>query len=45
MPGHDNHAMHRHLVGPVVIATHNPGKLTEMRYLLASYGIDAVSAG
>ena len=27
-----------------MIATHNPGKLTEMRDLLAPYGIDAVSA-
>ena len=36
---------HRHLTGRVVIATHNPGKLAEMRDLLAPYGIDAVSAG
>ena len=28
-----------------MIATHNPGKLVEMRDLLAAYGIDAVSAG
>jgi XTP/dITP diphosphohydrolase len=28
-----------------VIATHNPGKLAEMRDLLAPYGIDAISAG
>jgi XTP/dITP diphosphohydrolase len=28
-----------------VIATHNPGKLREMRELLAPYGIAAVSAG
>jgi XTP/dITP diphosphohydrolase len=28
-----------------VIATHNPGKLAEMRHLLAPYGIDATSAG
>jgi XTP/dITP diphosphohydrolase len=28
-----------------VIATHNPGKLAEMRELLAPYGIEAVSAG
>jgi XTP/dITP diphosphohydrolase len=27
-----------------VIATHNPGKLKEMRELLAPYGVDAVSA-
>jgi XTP/dITP diphosphohydrolase len=29
----------------VVIATHNPGKLAEMRELLAPFGIEAVSAG
>ncbi len=29
----------------VVIATHNPGKLAEMRELLAPYGIGAISAG
>jgi XTP/dITP diphosphohydrolase len=29
----------------LVIATHNPGKLAEMRQLLAPYGIDATSAG
>lgn len=34
----------RRLTGRLVIATHNPGKLTEMRELLASYGIEAVSA-
>lgn len=28
-----------------MIATHNPGKLAEMRELLAPHGIDAVSAG
>lgn len=38
-------AAHRRLEGRVVIATHNPGKLEEMRGLLAPYGIDAVSAG
>jgi XTP/dITP diphosphohydrolase len=36
---------HRHLTGRLVIATHNPGKLAEMRELLAPYGIDATSAG
>lgn len=36
---------HRHLSGRLVIATHNPGKLAEMRELLAPYGIDATSAG
>jgi XTP/dITP diphosphohydrolase len=35
----------RQLIGRVVIATHNSGKLTEMRELLAPYAIDAVSAG
>ncbi|HEY2070532.1 MAG TPA: RdgB/HAM1 family non-canonical purine NTP pyrophosphatase [Rhizomicrobium sp.] len=29
----------------LVIATHNPGKLREMRVLLEPYGFDAVSAG
>jgi XTP/dITP diphosphohydrolase len=29
----------------VVIATHNPGKLAEMRDLIAPYGIEVVSAG
>jgi len=35
---------HRQLEGSVVIATHNPGKLAEMRDLLAPYGIAATSA-
>ena len=35
---------HRRISGRLVIATHNPGKLAEMRDLLAPYGIDAVSA-
>jgi XTP/dITP diphosphohydrolase len=35
----------RQLNGSVVIATHNPGKLEEMRELLAPYAIDAQSAG
>jgi XTP/dITP diphosphohydrolase len=35
----------RKLTGPVVIATHNPGKLVEIRELLAPYGIAAQSAG
>jgi XTP/dITP diphosphohydrolase len=35
----------RPLTGPVVIATHNPGKLAELRELLAPYGIEAQSAG
>jgi len=37
--------MARHLIGPVVIATHNSGKLREIRELLAPYGIEAQSAG
>jgi XTP/dITP diphosphohydrolase len=37
--------MHRQISGQLVIATHNPGKLAEMRELLAPYGIAAVSAG
>jgi XTP/dITP diphosphohydrolase len=35
----------RQLTGPVVIATHNPGKLKELRELLAPFGIAAQSAG
>ncbi|WGD29294.1 RdgB/HAM1 family non-canonical purine NTP pyrophosphatase [Ancylobacter sp. WKF20] len=35
----------RRLTGRVVIATHNSGKLEEMRGLLAPYGIECVSAG
>lgn len=37
--------MSRKLTGPIVIATHNPGKLREMRELLAPYGVEAQSAG
>ena len=36
---------HRPIAGRLVIATHNPGKLAEMRELLAIYGVDAISAG
>lgn len=36
---------HRGIAGRLVIATHNRGKLAEMRGLLAPYGIDATSAG
>lgn len=35
----------RPLAGRVVIATHNAGKLAEMRDLLAPYGLELVSAG
>jgi len=37
--------MHRQISGKLVIATHNPGKLAEMRELLAPHGVVAVSAG
>jgi XTP/dITP diphosphohydrolase len=36
--------MHRRITGSLVIATHNPGKLREMRELLGAYGVEAVSA-
>jgi len=36
---------HRRITGKLIIATHNSGKLTEMRELLAPYGITATSAG
>ncbi len=36
---------HRRIVGKLVIASHNPGKLREMRELLAGYGVAAVSVG
>jgi XTP/dITP diphosphohydrolase len=36
---------HRKLSGRVVIATHNSGKLVEMRELLAPYGVELFSAG
>ena len=35
----------RRLSGKVVIATHNAGKLVEMRELLAPFGVEAISAG
>src|SRR5205085_9894202 len=37
--------MHRRITGKLVIATHNPGKLAEMRELLAPHGVEPVSAG
>ena len=37
--------MHRRIAGKFVIATHNPGKLAEMRELLAPHGVEAISAG
>ncbi len=36
---------HRRITGKLVIATHNSGKLAEMRELLAPHGVEAVSAG
>jgi XTP/dITP diphosphohydrolase len=36
--------VHRKIHGRLVIATHNPGKLREMRELLAPFGIEANSA-
>jgi XTP/dITP diphosphohydrolase len=36
---------HRRIVGRLLIATHNPGKLAEMRELLAPFKIEAISAG
>lgn len=35
----------RVLSGRIVVATHNPGKLVEMRGLLSPFGVEAVSAG
>lgn len=36
---------HRAIRGRLVVATHNPGKLRELRELLEPYGVDAISAG
>jgi XTP/dITP diphosphohydrolase len=36
---------HRQIAGTLTIATHNPGKLAELRELLAPFGIRAQSAG
>ena len=36
---------HRRITGKIVIATHNPGKLAEMRELLAPHGVEAIPAG
>jgi XTP/dITP diphosphohydrolase len=35
----------RKIAGRLVIATHNPGKLWELRQLLEPHGVEAVSAG
>ncbi len=45
MSGALSDVAHRRIAGRLVIATHNPGKLAEMRDLLAPFGIDAISAG
>jgi len=37
-------SMHRQITGRLVIATHNKGKLAEMRELLARHGVEAVAA-
>src|SRR6202165_4863609 len=37
--------MHRRITGKLVIATHNPDKLVEMRELLAPHGVETKSAG
>jgi XTP/dITP diphosphohydrolase len=36
--------VHRRITGSLVIATHNPGKLKELRELLSPFGVRAVSA-
>ncbi|HEV3183851.1 MAG TPA: RdgB/HAM1 family non-canonical purine NTP pyrophosphatase [Xanthobacteraceae bacterium] len=36
--------MHRPITGRLVVATHNPGKLREMRELLESFRVEAVAA-
>ncbi len=43
MQGHTQ--PHRRIAGRLVIATHNPGKLREMRELLSPFGVEAVAAG
>jgi XTP/dITP diphosphohydrolase len=43
VPSREN--QHRQITGKLVIATHNPGKLAEMRELLAPHGVEVVSAG
>jgi XTP/dITP diphosphohydrolase len=44
VPAIDPLRKHREIVGSLVIATHNPGKLAEMRELLSPYRIEAISA-
>ena len=38
-------SVHRPIAGRLVIATHNPGKLAEMRELLGRFGVEATTAG
>jgi XTP/dITP diphosphohydrolase len=38
-------SQHRQITGKLVIATHNPGKLAEMRELLAPHGVEVISSG
>ncbi len=45
MPVHMSDPRHHMIAGRLVIATHNPGKLAEMRDLLAPYRIEAIAAG
>src|SRR5438067_13877013 len=40
----ETHMNHRRIGDRLVVATHNPGKLKEMRELLAPYGVHALSA-
>ncbi len=44
-PAAPSNANHRRIAGKLVIATHNAGKLVEMRELLTPFGITATSAG
>jgi XTP/dITP diphosphohydrolase len=37
--------MHRPIAGRLVVATHNPGKLREMRELLEPFHVEAIAAG
>jgi XTP/dITP diphosphohydrolase len=45
LPNRQPPPRYRHLSGRLVIATHNPGKLREMRELLTPHGVEAVAAG
>jgi XTP/dITP diphosphohydrolase len=43
--GSKDRFMHRPIAGRLVIATHNPGKLREMRELLEPFHVEAIAAG